>query len=328
MRRDRINLARANNVQLSVATGLLARIRTAERVVNCSSQRRKIAVSHRLGGNRKQQPLPLPQPETFVVYEVKGLVFAVVHMRQNYRTTQRSAELVLRECAGRNAGSVIKKRVRVQVFVSEEFENIAMQIICPGFGGEIYHSACGSAVLRRQIVFLHIEFLDDILRWYEFDRMAERDDHRCAIQHPIALVCSAATDLEVAVGRIVCRRPSGLPGLSLRHHAWGKRDQRQWVASVQRKLVNGALRDYSSYCGVIGLDHFRASRYGHFLLRLAHLQREILANALRYIDVNIGVDLALKSGCFHSYFVGSGNDKLKGIETRTVGLGADRDVSR
>src|SRR4029077_3145515 len=108
---------------------------------------------------------------------------------------------------------------------------------------EVDDSARELAPLRTQVVVLHLEFADGILRWYKERQVNVADVQRLTIKVFHALVGERAANLIVAgVKRVLA--DGGTLRAPLRNHRWGQRRQVKDVAAIQRNFIGLTTADH------------------------------------------------------------------------------------
>ena len=127
------------------------------------AQSGKIAGDFGVGRYGENRSDPVPLRVMLRVDEEEQLVVAVIHVGDSHRPSQSASELILREGRLANPGSVIEERVGVQDLIAQKLVKSAMKLVRSRFGREVDDAAREASELRRQVVRLHLEFLNGIL---------------------------------------------------------------------------------------------------------------------------------------------------------------------
>ena len=184
---------------------------------------------------------PLAQPKTLIAAEVEQLVL-------ENRSSDVAPKLVLRKGRARDTISVVEEVIGVQHLVAYEFVDRTMDLVRSRLGRKVDDSAGKPAVLRPQVVGLHLEFLDGVLGRNNGNYIQVRSIRRYTINQNLALTGLASANLKISKReRIGADRVAGrrVPGrrLALRHNAGHHCRQGNRVAAVEGQIGDGSLVD-------------------------------------------------------------------------------------
>src|SRR5437762_663370 len=85
-------------------------------------------------------------------------------MRNDYRTTDRSAELVLPEFSFGNSSGILKEICGVELVIAKEFPERPVEMVGAGLNGGIQNGSGGPSELGAKAIGLNLEFLDGVDR--------------------------------------------------------------------------------------------------------------------------------------------------------------------
>ena len=99
---------------------------------------------------------------TLIVEKEKCLIPAVIEVRNDYRTADRSAELVLAEFSFGNSSGILKKVGSVELVIAKEFPECSVEMVGAGLNGGIQNGSGGPSELGAKAIGLNLEFLDGV----------------------------------------------------------------------------------------------------------------------------------------------------------------------
>ncbi len=139
-----------------------------------------------------------------------------------------------------------------------------MKRTCTRFSAEIGDTAGKLTPFRPQIAGLNFEFLNCVLGRNQNGQVDVTDVQRLAIQVLCALIPKRAINLIIAPTKRIHadRRPSGT---ALRNYGCREFDQVEYVAAVQRQLIDLPLFHHGAYGGGLCIQQRSPTPHGNAL---------------------------------------------------------------
>ena len=249
---------------------------------------------------------------TLVIEKEKCLILAVIEMRNDYRTADRSAELVLPEFSFGNSSGILEEICGVELVIAKEFPERPVEMVGAGLNGGIQNGSGGPSELGAKAIGLNLEFLDGV------DRRADHKMRAVEEVDELNVIVNAVKQVVVLCGPQAIRGKASAASEPTRvlltlSDAGRELSKKDVVASIQWKSVYRAFTDDLSDGGVLCLEHRRRCVHDYGLHRLARRQREIDHYSLLHIDRNVLLLDLLEALHFCGYRVTSNLDRRKNI---------------
>ena len=256
---------------------LVARERlSGERVANDGAHARQIAATPFSRRHRDRLGSRRVEPDALVVAEDKPFVLL-------QRAAQRTTEDVLRPLRFRRVGPVVVPRVRVEVAVAVELEDVAPDEVRAGLGDVADHGACDVPRVRGVVVRLDADLGERVGTGLIGHEVVDRLVHVDAVDDVVVRLLAVPVHVRPPAAEVA---NGGERSRVHAHHARQQQRQLPRVAPVQRQPDDRRARDHFTDRHRLGLQKRRLAGDQDGLLDRTELQVEIEPHGGLRLDLN------------------------------------------
>ena len=248
-------------------------------------------------------------PRALVAAEEEQLVLA-------HRSPDYTAELVSFERIARGLGGIAS----IKISVSQELEQIAMNLVGAGFCHHIDHGAGMKPVAGRHRAHLNTELLYRIRKWNRRAYIGEQIIVAATVQQIKGAISRTSLDRNRNLSRIVLA-PNRIRRRG-RHRRPSELNQRCLLPSIQRQIEYTLVLEDSSDRVALRFDHPRVGLDLYDLHCSAHLQSYINRGVDVHLQHDSGLHVGAESRQAHLEPVGSDRQVRQCVGSRLVRNGA------
>ncbi len=294
--------------------------RERERIEDKSAQSAEVARLHhrplRQRRNRRDAFRGLADPDALVIAEQERLIAPK-------RASDRAAEFVAPKSLFSPAGTIVEKRVGIELVIAQKLVSAAVKLIAPGLALNNSDGASCGAVLGRVVAGHHAHFLNRIDGRDHDDAVDPETAVEQAIDEIAVVIRVGAIDADLGIGAQgvgATGLKAGLPGDGAR----AKLQQLHERAAIQRRLEDPLVIDEGGDGGGLGLQQRGLGLHFDRFLDVADGELEIDRQGISGGELDAGAHEFLKTGVLDGDGDVPGRKRVRDVlSVRVGGRGAD-----